>query len=123
MILRSVVVLGAVLIVVACSSGGGSSDGSKSPCEIAGEKICQKACGCGTNGECITGYDSGFGVTKFTWSDSGDCTAGYSGLACSHKNAGLVDWVACQGAVDPSSCTDGTFVVPKVCDPPKDGGS
>jgi hypothetical protein len=115
----------AVLGAVACSSdgddssGGGGSSGPR--CPSAGTRICERACKCGP--ECKTGFQTSFGgATIFTWSDDGDCRMNYAGSRCSKDNAAQVDWAACESAIAAASCTGDAFVVPSVCEPPKDGG-
>jgi hypothetical protein len=99
--------------------GGGATSGT---CASAGTKMCERACACGTDGTCKTGSQGSLGSTTLTWDNLEDCKGAYVGLACRGSGPPGVDFAACESAVTAAACTGDVFVVPKICDPPKDGG-
>jgi hypothetical protein len=122
-------------LATACDGGGGGGDGANQgnggssgatpasgSCASAGAKMCERACACGTDGKCKTGSQGTYGTTTLTWDDVEDCKGAYVGLACKGSGPPGVDFNACESAVVSADCADDVFVVPKICDPPKDGG-
>lgn len=119
------------LTVAACSGGsdttgtssGASTNAGGTTCESTGKRICERACACGTDGKCKTGFKGAAGATTtLTWSDQADCEAAFAGSRCRNGGPAGVDYLRCDADITAASCEADVFVDPSSCEAKKDGG-
>jgi hypothetical protein len=123
---RSVLVGGSIfvagLVVAACSGGSDGGGDATSKCSASGKRVCERACACGGGSKCKTGYRTAYGSATLTWSDVGDCEAGYAGSRCKKGDSPAVDYGVCMTKIDAAMCDGDVFVVPTECEEPRDSG-
>jgi hypothetical protein len=118
-------------VIVACSGSGDSTGttsgattgGGATTCESTGKRICERACACGTDGKCKTGFKGSAGAsTILTWSDQADCEAAFAGTRCAKGGPAGVDYAKCEADITAAACEADAFVDPPSCEAKRDGG-
>lgn len=89
-----------ITLATLCASGCGGSD--ESPCEEAGNRLCQMACDCGQD-KCRLTNEGGSGAT-ISFDDLTGCTDLYVKLGCMGGGEADVDFSACNDALGSAGC-------------------
>lgn len=103
-----------LFFLIACGGGSQPADNktetaptsSASTCEAAGTKICERACGCATDGKCRLGVATDSGVASINFVDEQACLDLYVVLGCSGGGEPGFDYATCEEKVEAASCVD-----------------
>ena len=84
------------------SSSSTSPSPSDSPCVAATKTLCQRACGCRTDGKCVVAY--GGGVVTEIHESIDDCDRFYSFYVCGNAQYAKDYDAACGSAIASAAC-------------------
>ncbi len=93
----------AVSFAPAC---GSDSSNTTSSCEIAGQRLCERACACGVDKCRFVSVADGGGGASISFDSLQKCTDFYVTLGCSGGGSPKIDYAACSAAAVAAVCVD-----------------
>ena len=100
--------------IAACGSGSSSgttndtSGTTPGSCMSAGARVCERACGCSTDGKCRIATKTDAGVGSLIFKDEKACRDLYIDFGCAGGGSAGFDYGRCESSIRASTCIETT---------------